>query len=373
MARFASLALLSLVAVLAAGCGSDDAGTAAPAPQAQTRSAARLVTVVRGLSSPVAVATTPSRPGRLYVAEQGGTIRIVEGGKVRAGVFLDVRNRIVAGGEQGLLGLALHPRFGTNHRFYVDYTDRNGDTNVVEYRANAAGTAAIGSSAKRILFVDQPYANHNGGNVIFGPDGALYVGMGDGGSGGDPEDRAQNMGSRLGKLLRIDVARPARVKIAALGLRNPWRFSFDRANGDLWIGDVGQNAIEEVDWVSHARLGRLQNFGWDLFEGRSRYEDTPQGPGRLVGPVAQYPHDDGCSVTGGFVYRGKAVPAYVGRYLYGDYCSGKIWSLRLSGGKATGLRREPFEVQQLTSFGEDATTGELYLVSGGGTISRLAR
>jgi glucose/arabinose dehydrogenase len=363
--------VLALAALLAAACGGGSAATTSP--QSAGAGAARLAVVARGLSSPVGLAAPRSERGRMYVVEQAGTIRVIAGGRVRSGVFLDVRDRVVSGGEQGLLGLAFHPGYAKNHRFYVDYTDRNGDTNVVEYRANAAGTAAIRASARRILFVDQPYANHNGGHVAFGPDGFLYVGMGDGGSGGDPADRAQNMRARLGKLLRIDVSRsPVRISIAALGLRNPWAFSFDRANGDLWIADVGQSAIEEVNWIPRSQLGRLQNYGWDLFEGRSKFEDTPQGPGRLVGPVEQYSHDEGCSITGGVVYRGKAVASYVGRYIYGDYCSGTIWTLKLSGGKATGTRREPFRVSNLTAFAEDAAN-ELYVASSGGTIYRLAR
>jgi glucose/arabinose dehydrogenase len=360
-------AALAVVVSLACACGSAS-GSAGSAEGGS----ARLVVYARGLESPVGLAAPRSQPGRMYVVEQRGTIRVVAGGRLRPGLFLDVRGRVVAGGEQGLLGLAFDPGYATNRRFYVNYTDRSGDTNVVRYRANAAGTAANASSAKRLLLVDQPYANHNGGHLAFGPDGALYVGMGDGGSGGDPENRAQNMSSRLGKLLRIDVARPERVTIAALGLRNPWGFSFDRANGDLWIGDVGQGSIEEVDWLPRARLGGLQNFGWNLFEGRSRFAERPQGPGRLVGPVAQYTHADGCSITGGVVYRGKAVAGYAGRYLYGDYCSGIVWSLQLSGGRATGLRRESFSVPNLTAFAEDAAS-EVYLASAGGTIYRLAR
>ena len=367
----ALVAIAVAVSVLACACGSGAAGTSG-SPQSTQGGSARLAVYARGLESPVGLAAPRSQPGRMYVVEQRGTIRVLVGGRVRPGLFLDVRDRVVAGGEQGLLGLAFDPGYAKNRRFYVDYTDRNGDTNVVQYRANAAGTAAIASSAKRLLFVDQPYANHNGGHLAFGPDEALYVGMGDGGSGGDPENRAQNMSTRLGKLLRIDVLHPSRVKIAALGLRNPWGFSFDRANGDLWIGDVGQGAIEEVDWWPRSRLGSLQNFGWNLFEGRSRFSDRPRGPGRLVGPVAQYTHDDGCSITGGVVYRGKAVPAYVGRYLYGDYCSGIVWSLKLSGGKATGTRREAFSVPNLTAFAEDAAN-EVYLASDRGTIYRLAR
>jgi glucose/arabinose dehydrogenase len=347
------------------------AAAALVVPTAQTQQKLSVVPVARGLGALTALASTRAEPRRLYAVEQVGRIRYLVNGRVR-GTFLDIRERVVSGGEQGLLGLAFHPNYKSNHRFYVNYTDRNGDTNVVEYRANAAGTAAIPSSARRILFVDQPYANHNGGHLAFGPDGFLYVGMGDGGTGGDPEDRAQSMRSRLGKMLRIDVnRRPVRVTIAALGLRNPWGFSFDRANGDLWIGDVGQGSVEEIDRLPRAQLGSLQNFGWDLFEGRSRFEDTPKGPGRLVGPVEQYTHDEGCSVTGGVVYRGKAVPGYAGRYLYGDYCSGTVWSLRLAGGRATDVQRESFRVESLSAFAEDAAN-EVYLASQGGTIYRLA-
>jgi hypothetical protein len=375
MPGLAAVAVLAVVAAACAGGGGSEAGRTTQStatPQGAAAAGARLAVFARGLASPVGVAVPRDRPGWTYVVEQRGTIRLLVRGRARPGFFLDVRDRVVSGGEQGLLGLVFHPRFATNGRFYVDYTDRNGDTNVVEYRANAARTRALPSTARRILFVDQPYANHNGGHLAFGPDGRLYVGMGDGGSGGDPENRAQDLGTRLGKLLRVDVSRrPARVSIAALGLRNPWGFSFDRANGDLWIGDVGQNAIEEVDWLPRARLGSLQNFGWDVFEGRSRFEDKAPGPGRLVGPVAQYSHDDGCSITGGVVYRGKAVRGYAGRYLYGDWCSGTVWSLRLSGGEAVDVRREAFRVENLTAFGEDAAN-EVLLVSSSGTIYRLA-
>ena len=238
-------------------------------------------------------------------------------------------------------------------------------------RYTSNGQRGIGSSARQLLFVRQPYANHNGGMVAFGPDGLLYVGMGDGGSGGDPENRAQNPGSLLGKILRLDPRKPgAKPTMVALGVRNPWRFSFDRTTGDLLIGDVGQGSIEEVDWVAWPWHGLL-NFGWDVYEGRASFERKPLGPGRLVRPVAQYSHDHGCSITGGYVYRGANVAAASGRYFYGDYCSGTIWSLKMSGGKARGLRTEPFTVKSLSSFGEDAA-GELYAVSQDGTIYRLA-
>ena len=315
------------------------------------------------------VAAAAGEPGRLYVVEQAGVIRVVVNGRLRATPFLDIRSLVRSGGEQGLLSVAFHPDYARTRRFYVNYTDLRGDTRVVEYRSS--GTGALPGSARPLLRIAQPYANHNGGGIAFGPDGKLYVGMGDGGSGGDPENRAQDMGSQLGKLLRLDVDRAgAKPELVALGLRNPWRFSFDRASGDLWIADVGQGDWEEID-VLRAGWSGLPNFGWDIWEGRARFEDKPLGPGRLVQPVAVYSHDAGCSVTGGFVYRGKAVPALAGRYLYGDYCSGTIWSLAAKGGKAVP-RREPFSVADLVSFAEDAA-GELYSVSHGGTVYRVAR
>ncbi len=307
--------------------------------------------------------------GVVYVVEQGGLVRVVKGGKIQAQPFLDLRSRTRAGGEQGLLGLAFAPDYATSHQFVVDYTDRNGDTRVVRYRSD--GMKAIPSSAKQLLSVDQPYANHNGGMVAYDRNGLLYVGMGDGGSGGDPENRAQNPSSLLGKILRLDPARPtAKPVIVADGVRNPWRFSFDRANGDLWIGDVGQGSIEEVDHVSWPWKGLL-NFGWDVYEGRASFEQKALGPGKLVTPVAQYSHSKGCSITGGYVYRGAAVAAAKGRYFYGDYCSGTIWSLRLVKGVARQIRSEAFTVKNLTSFGEDGA-GELYAVSGDGQIYKLA-
>jgi glucose/arabinose dehydrogenase len=339
---------------------------AGSAPQTASLS---LVKVIDGLESPVHVSAPRSEPGRLYVVEQAGRIVVVEQGRV-VRTFLDIRSLVRSGGEQGLFAIAFHPNYAENRRFYIDYTDVNGDTRIVEYRSN--GRRAILSTRRQLLFVDQPYSNHNGGQVAFGPDGRLYIGMGDGGSGGDPENRAQNIGSRLGKLLTIDVdRRGARPQVDALGLRNPWRFSFDRANGDLYIGDVGQNAWEEIDYLPRARLSRLQNYGWDVFEGRARFEDKAPSRGDLVAPIAVYANsEEGCSVTGGFVYRGSKVGAARGRYFYGDYCSGTIWSLKVVGGRARQLRREPFQVTNLTSFGEDAR-GELYLVAHGGTIYRL--
>jgi glucose/arabinose dehydrogenase len=326
--------------------------------------------VVSGLDSPTAVTAPRSEPGRLYVVEQAGTIRVVVRGRLRDEPFLDIRNLVLSGGERGLLGLAFHPRYAQNRRFYVNYTDRSGHTNVVEYRANA--TRALPGSARRVFFVQQPYANHNGGGLAFGPDGRLYIGTGDGGAGGDPENRAQSRSSMLGKMLRLDVNRAgARPQIVAVGLRNPWRYSFDRATGDLYIGDVGQGALEEIDYVRRRTWSAgLLNYGWDVYEGRSRYEDKQLGPGRLVQPVAQYGRNFGYSVTGGHVYRGRGAKALQGRYFYGDYGSGIVWSLKMVNGRVTGHRRERFKIPSVTSFGEDAA-GELFAVSHGGTLYRL--
>jgi glucose/arabinose dehydrogenase len=338
---------------------------AAATPERQT---VRVRPFVSGLSAPVFVTAPSAERNVLYVVEQGGKIRVVRGGKLQSAPFLDVSRLIVSGSEQGLLGLAFHPNYASNRKLYVNYTNRGGDTRVVEYRSN--GRKALPGSARVLLSVDQPYGNHNGGMVAFGPDGRLYVGMGDGGSGGDPHGNGQSSGTLLGKLLRIDVDKPgSKPEIAALGLRNPWRFSFDRKSGDLYIGDVGQGALEEIDFVK-AGTQQLLNFGWNVYEGRSVFQQGTLGAGKLVQPIAQYSHSQGCSVTGGYVFRGKGLPRAVGTYFYGDYCSGTIWSLKVVGGVAQSVRTTGFTVPNLTSFGEDAD-GSLYLVSAGGTIYRL--
>jgi glucose/arabinose dehydrogenase len=356
-------------ALLTAALAATLAGVAAAVTAASgERGALRLQAFVGGLSSPVFV-TAPAGAGNvLYVVEQGGRVRVVRNGKLQAAPFLDVSSRIVSGGEQGLLGLAFHPDYATNRKLYVNYTNRSGDTRVVEYRSN--GAKALPGTARVLLAVDQPYANHNGGMIAFGPDGKLYVGMGDGGSGGDPQGNGQRPGTLLGKLVRIDVDRAgAKPEIAALGLRNPWRFSFDRKTGDLYIGDVGQGAIEEIDYVKAGTQGLL-NFGWNVYEGRAVFQQGELGGGKLVQPVAQYSHNEGCSVTGGYVFRGTGLPATVGTYFYGDYCSGTIWSLKIVGGKARALRKTGLSVPNLTSFGEGAD-GSLYAVSGNGTVYKL--
>ena len=346
------------------------AAAALAAPASAQQSQLSLQPYASGLSALTALASTRAEPRRLYAVEQVGRIRIVVNGRV-TGTFLDIRDRITSGGEQGLLGLAFHPNYARNHRFYVNYTDKNGNTHVVEFRSRKG--RGVKSTARQLLFVRQPYSNHNGGELQFDRSGLLYVGMGDGGSAGDPGNRAQNPRERLGKLLRINpLRRGAKWQMVGLGLRNPWRFSFDRANGDLYIADVGQGEWEEIDYRPRSAIGRLANYGWKAFEGRARYTNTPLGPGQLVAPVYVYSHGEtnSCSVTGGYVYRGRAVGAAIGRYFFGDYCSGIVWSLRIANGQATDVQREAFRVDGLTSFGEDVA-GELYFATENGRIYRL--
>lgn len=312
--------------------------------------AARLTRVADGFDRALLI-QSPAGDDRLFVVEQSGTIRIIRpNGTVAAQPFLNLSNLVTpnnAGTEQGLLGLAFHPNYAANGRFYVNYTNRQGSTVVSEFRVSGNRDVANAASRRRLLLIGQPFSNHNGGMVAFGPDGFLYIGMGDGGSGGDPGNRAQNMRTMLGKILRIDVngrsgARPYRIppsnpfrgrrgvppEIFALGTRNPWRFSFDRRRGDAWIGEVGQNAIEEVDFVT-PKAFRGANFGWKRFEGRSRFSSVRLSAGHLVQPVAQYSHANGrCSITGGYVYRGPSIAALNGRYVYGDFCTGQLWSMR---------------------------------------------
>jgi glucose/arabinose dehydrogenase len=348
--------MLALAAVLV-GCGGSAGETTPAAPGGYQFSR-----IASGFDSPVHVATPPGETRRLYVVEQQGRIRIVQNGRV-TGTLLDIRSQVTCCGEQGLLSVAFHPRFARNGRYYVNYTAPA--NRVVEYRGRRA--------LRTLLNIPDPYSNHNGGQNVFGPDGRLYVGTGDSGGGGDPDDNAQDLGSRFGKLLAINVdRRGARWQTVGYGLRNPWRFSFDRQTRDLYIGDVGQNAWEEVNFTPRRSPG-VENYGWDVYEGRARFENKPRNPrGRLVFPVAVYPLSGGhCAVVGGFVYRGSAVPAARGRYFYGDNCSGTIWSLRIVRGRARDVRRESFNIANVSSFGEDAR-GELYAVSLRGDLYRLS-
>jgi glucose/arabinose dehydrogenase len=353
-----------LPVALAAACAGEEPATTPPVASSPEQLA--LVEVASGFSSPIQV-VGGSEPGVLYVLEQAGTIRALTDSGVEPEPLLDIHSQVTAGGEQGLLALALHPRFPEDPRFYVHYSNRDGDTRVVEYRAGAGGAERV----RELLAVEQPYENHNGGQLAFGPDGLLYLGLGDGGGAFDPEGRSQDFGTQLGKLMRLDVDRPGEDwEITANGLRNPWRFSFDRETGDLYLGDVGQDRWEEINFVPRGTEGLL-NFGWDVYEGDEVLEDKKlTGAGELVRPIATYAHDAGCSITGGFVYRGSDLPGLRGRYLYGDYCSGTIWSLRVEDGEATDVRRERIALPQLASFGEDED-GELYLVSQAGSVHQL--
>ena len=315
----------------------------------------------------------------LYVAEKAGRVVAIQDGRVSR--LLDLTSKVSSGSEQGLLGLAFPP----DGRFlYVNYTDTNGDTNVVQYAMD--GDRPDPGSARRILFVHQPFANHNGGHLAFGPDGYLYIGLGDGGSEGDPEHNSQNPRSRLGKMLRIDpnpsgdppyrippdnpfVGRgDIRPEIWATGLRNPWRYSFDRRTGDLWIGDVGGSEREEIDFQRAGTKGG-RNYGWNLMEGTViQTDDLPPG---LVLPVYEYEHSGGrCVVTGGYVYRGSAIPDVQGAYLYADYCQGDIRALRLAGGRVTENVNLGLNVPSLASFGEDQD-GELYVLSLSGPVYKI--
>ena len=273
--------------------------------------------MTRGLSQPVYVVAPPGDRQRLFIVEKTGRVLIMKNGNLLPKPFLDLTGKVSTGGEQGLLSLAFSPRYATNGRFFVDYTNLAGDTRVVRYTASRSDPDRADPAMRKVMIsVDQPFANHNGGQLQFGPDGRLYVGMGDGGSAGDPRLTAQNRKSRLGKLLRINTSvSPPRIGIYAYGLRNPWRFSFDPANGNLWIGDVGQNRWEEIDFL---RAGTTPgtNFGWSYYEGDHVYKRQPINRTRLRFPVFEYPHTLGCSVTGGYVYRGRAIPSLVGYYLF---------------------------------------------------------
>jgi hypothetical protein len=281
--------------------------------------------------------------------------------------FLDIRPLVLAGGEQGLLSVAFHPRYATNRLFYIDYTDREGKTIIAEYRARGAKPVRT----RTLMNLPDPAGNHNGGQLVFGPDGYLWWGNGDGGGGGDTYRNGQRASGYFAKIMRLDVgASRARWLTWAVGLRNPWRFSFDRANGALYIGDVGQNAWEEIDYVPKG--SSHLNFGWNRYEGEADFGDEELLPGwRVIPPLHVYDHDQGCSVTGGYVYRGANVSSATGRYFFGDYCTARVWSLRVADGKATDVVREPYDVPGLSSFGEDAR-GELYLVSLNGAVYRLA-
>ncbi len=333
--------------------------------------------IASGLARPDTLSVDGS--GRLFVIEKPGRIRIIQNGQLLDQPFLDISNRVgSSGNEQGLLGLAFHPNYSQNGRFFVNYTDNNGNTVIARYQVSSDPNVADPNSEMKLLGVDQPFPNHNGGILAFGPDGYLYAGLGDGGSQGDPYGNAQNTKALLGKLLRLDVdsAEPYAIpsdnpfgnEVWAYGLRNPWRISFDKLTGDLYIGDVGQNTWEEIDYLPKGSPGGT-NFGWNLREGAHDYKGSASPD--LTEPVTEYSHQEGgCSVTGGYVYRGS-MPEWNGIYLFGDYCTGLIWGLIHSGNN--WQKQQLFDVDfTITSFGQDEK-GEVYLVSDSGGVYELVK
>jgi glucose/arabinose dehydrogenase len=324
-------------------------------------------------SSPTYLTAPPGDGSRLFVVEQGGTIRVIRDGAALPAPFLDISPRVLSGGERGLLSMAFAPDYATSGLFYAYYTDRNGNIQVDEYRRSANPDVADPSARRAVFSVAHPqFANHNGGQLEFGPDGLLYAGTGDGGSGGDPNGNGQNPNAMLGKLLRIDPrGAGATPSVYAIGLRNPWRFSFDRQTSDLVIGDVGQDTVEEIDFAPAPRRGQGLNFGWNKYEGNLTYPGgapAPSDPG-FTFPVITHTHSDGwISITGGYVVRDPGLPDLAGRYVYGDFGKGDIWSATLpaaSDDRPTGLH-----VDALSSFGEDAC-GRVYALSLNGPVYRL--
>jgi glucose/arabinose dehydrogenase len=358
-----------------------------PSPTLPDPATASWSPVATGLKAPVGVTNAGDGSGRLFILEQAGVIRIFQNGNLLPAPFLDIHTRVRSGGERGLLGLAFHPDYSQNGFFYVNYTNLQGDTVIARFQVSANDpNRADPASEKRLIFVQQPFANHNGGEVTFGPDGYLYLGLGDGGSQGDPNNHGQSLNTLLGKILRIDVnhgdpyAIPpdnpfqgkGKAEIWAYGLRNPWRFSFDRLTGDLYIGDVGQNLWEEIDFLPAGSPGGT-NFGWNYMEGFHPFGDrTPPQGLTLTPPVAEYSHEFGCAVTSGYVYRGKQLPEWQGVYLFGDYCSGIVWGL-LRTADGTWQQKQLYQnVARISSFGEDEA-GEIYLTDLTGNLFQLVR
>jgi glucose/arabinose dehydrogenase len=342
--------------------------------------------VAEDVGNPVFL-TAPKSDSRLFVVDKAGRILIFSDGAAQQEPFLDISDLVSTGNEQGLLGLAFHPNYAENGRFFVNYTDVEGDTQIVEYRVSDDPNVALEDSATTLLSVEQPFSNHNGGWIAFGPDSYLYIGMGDGGGGGDTQGNGQNVDALLGKMLRIDVdgEKPYAIpptnpfakgggapEVFLYGLRNPWRNAFDGDN--LYIADVGQNSFEEINVVTIADAGA--NLGWNTMEGPSCFS-PPDGCDQtgLVLPIYEYPHPEGCSITGGYVYRGKAIPEIAGRYFFGDYCIGTLLSFRYADGRAddiVNLSTQLGGLGTINSFGVD-DDGELYLLFGEGTIEKVVR
>ena len=367
--------IVMLTLVLTA-CSDDSTG-----PQVEPVDGLRAVTVVEGLDSPIHL-TAPADDPRLFVVEQPGRIRIVTDGALLAEPFLDIADRVTSGGERGLFSMAFDPDYATTGYFWVNYTDLGGDTRVERYQVSADPDVADRESGVLVLAVDQPEANHNGGQIAFGPDGMLYIGMGDGGGSGG--DHPQSLETLLGALLRIDVGTApytipadnpfvgrtdARGEIWAYGLRNPWRFSFDHAAGRLYLADVGQNQWEEINAV--AADEPAVNYGWKIMEGRHCYNATTCDQSGLTLPVHEYAHGEDCSITGGYAYRGTNLTGLAGHYFYSDFCTGFLRSFNLSGGAATDhVEWDVGDMGQVLSFGEDSE-GELYVLSRNGRVYRL--
>jgi glucose/arabinose dehydrogenase len=403
------LALLTS-AVLALSVGLAPAVQAAPMPVAATAAPAATPAApapapgdadvalsfrVGGLARPVYMVSAKDDSGRLFIVQQGGKIRIYQNGALRSTPFLDITSTVSNGYEQGLLGLAFHPGFKTNRKLYVYFTDNGDDIVIREYKTKLSNKNVVDTStARKIIEISHPYTNHNGGSVVFGPDGYLYFGTGDGGDSDDPAERAQNINSRLGKMLRIDVNGTTSTtnyripssnpylgidglnEIWQIGLRNPYRFSFDRANGNMWIGDVGQGTWEEIDRAirTSSGAGRKVNWGWDVLEGTQCHEPSSGcSTSGKTGPLLQYGQSGGrCAVTGGYVYRGSAIPALVGGYVFADYCSGEIWVVDSTASPLAPKTLLLDTAHQISGFGENQA-GELYVLNHGGAMYALVQ
>ena len=377
--------------------GPTDGPTAAPTPThapsppfVPATISVKLEPVATVEGAPLAFAAPPDGSGRLFIGTKEGRIWVLDGTSVRPDPLLDIRTLVSTGGEQGLLGVAVHPDFPTDPRVFVDYTDTSGNTVVSSFRTSTSNPARLDPSTEQwIIRVNQPYPNHNGGAVAFGPDGMLYVSLGDGGSGGDPDGNGQRLDTLLGKVLRLDVNVPAgnsatyripadnpfvgragaRGEIWLYGLRNAWRMAFDRATGDLWIGDVGQGDWEEID-VARAGIGGT-NLGWNVTEGNHCFKPSRNcRTTDLTAPVTEYGHDLGCTVIGGTVYRGTAQPLLLGGYLFADYCSGRAWAIAADGAGSVKPVRVGTFGSGVVAFGEDGS-GEIYVANLDGTISRV--
>ena len=366
-ARTLAAILLTMPLFACNGGGS----SSAEAPPAPFPAAITLTSVASGLVNPVSITHAGDGSGRLFVVEQKGVVQILRNGAISASPFLNITSVVTSGGEQGLLGLAFPPNYAARNSFYVNYTDRTGIGNTVVARFGLSSNADRADPATRteLLTITQPFSNHNGGQLAFGPDGLLYIGSGDGGSGGDPLGNGQSLTTLLGKLLRIDVlggvnpyaipaGNPFGNEILGYGLRNPWRFSFDRVTGDLYLADVGQNTVEEINFQT-AGGGAGTNYGWNVMEGSSCFANPSCSSAGLTLPVAEYLHGSSdCSVTGGYVYRGSN-PALRGIYFYGDFCSGRIWGLRRNGAVWESQLLSDTTLS-ISTFGEDEA-GELYV------------